>query len=481
MAETRFSKDELDPAQADPLVGTAGNDVLVGDGGNDRLIGADGDDVLVSNDADRADGVVQPQGGSVTVALPVVEVAPLTVESATPGQPISSFQGGDGAEAFSLQANGTTANFDQSSSTPFISAVTGELFAARAGAGDDQFTVGDLTGTSVQSVRYASGEGNDILDASASSATIFARGQAGDDTLTGGNADDTLRGGNGNDVLTGGAGKDTIASGGGDDRMVWNQGDGSDTLRGGVGTDTNVVNGGDDGEVFTISGDAEGQAIFNRLTQKAFTLTSNATEAVEVNAGLGDDTLDVNALGQTDVTNLAFSGGDGNDVLAGSGADIALSADGGTGDDFLGGGSANDRFNGGSGNDTLAGGARADQFVFGSGAVFDAAALGVDSVAGFTSGEDKIVLDQGTFAALQIEAGQPLGAGELAVVTDVAAAETSEAEIVFFKDAATGSGKLFYNSNGVEAGLGRGAEFATFGADVTLTAEDFVLEQLQVA
>lgn len=55
-----------------------------------------------------------------------------------------------------------------------------------------------------------SGLGNDIIDASASSANNRLLGGWGDDTITGGSGQDRIDGGRGNDNLFGGAGRDTF-------------------------------------------------------------------------------------------------------------------------------------------------------------------------------------------------------------------------------------------------------------------------------
>jgi Ca2+-binding RTX toxin-like protein len=81
--------------------------------------------------------------------------------------------------------------------------------------GDDSFTVGDLTGSGVQSVVFSGGDGNDFLNGSGTATPITADGGAGDDILIGGDGDDTLIGGDGADLLIGGGGADILIGGGG--------------------------------------------------------------------------------------------------------------------------------------------------------------------------------------------------------------------------------------------------------------------------
>jgi Ca2+-binding RTX toxin-like protein len=71
------------------------------------------------------------------------------------------------------------------------------------------------------------GQGNDLIDASASTGSNILNGNLGNDTVYAGSGGDTLRGGQGDDLLVGGSGSD------------WLSGDmGHDTLTGGAGADT---------------------------------------------------------------------------------------------------------------------------------------------------------------------------------------------------------------------------------------------------
>ncbi|MDX2239411.1 MAG: calcium-binding protein [Leptolyngbyaceae cyanobacterium bins.302] len=292
-------------------------------------------------------------------------------------------------------------------------------------------------------------------------------------TIVGTDGHDTLQGTDRNDVVDGGKGDDILHGGAGDDRLLWNPGGGSDIVNGGDGTDVSVINGGNEGEFFALGQNAEGKAVLDRLSQTPFNVTAESTEQFEVNAGTGNDFLDVNQLLDTGVQSLKFSGGEGNDILSGAGTNIALNTFGDTGDDILIGGSGDDNFTGGAGNDLTIGNGGKDLFIFDTGAVFSAAEIGVDTLTDFTTGEDKIVLDKNTFASLQSEAGHGFSAAsEFATVQNDAESVTSDALIVY----SAGSGKLFYNSNGAEDGFGRGAEFATIAGASALTAEDFVVQ-----
>lgn len=128
---------------------------------------------------------------------------------------------------------------------------------------------------------------------------------------------------------------------------------------------------------------------------------------------------------------------------------------------------------GGSGNDTLLGGEGADQFLYDTNAAFTTSAVGIDRIADWTSGSDKIVLDKTTFTALTSVAGNNFSIkSEFAVVASDAVAATTGALIVY----SSSTGNLFYNANGAATGLGAGGQFATLMGIPQLTAADFTLQ-----
>ncbi|CUH76345.1 calcium-binding protein [Tropicibacter naphthalenivorans] len=90
--------------------------------------------------------------------------------------------------------------------------------------------------------RVLGGGGNDILAGGDGADRVF--GDNGDDVVDGGTGDDFIFGGNGDDLMTGGGGADFGRGGYGNDEM--NGGIGNDTFYGGVGDDT--LNGNDDAD-----------------------------------------------------------------------------------------------------------------------------------------------------------------------------------------------------------------------------------------
>jgi Ca2+-binding RTX toxin-like protein len=251
--------------------------------------------------------------------------------------------------------------------------------------------------------------GNDSIDASGLNAGTINL------TINGGAGNDTLIGSAGNDLIVGGTGNDTALMGGGDDTFVWNPGDASDIVEGQAGFDTLQFNGANIAEKFELS--ANGQRLLFTRDVGNIVMDVDGTERVNVNALGGADTVTVNDLTGTAVqeVNIDLRGSDGqpdgaadtvvvngtsgddviaiagdasgatvlglaakvnivghdagdrlvvnglagDDVLTAAGmtADaIALTLNGGDGNDILIGGAGNDTLIGGNGDDVLIGG-----------------------------------------------------------------------------------------------------------------------------
>ncbi|MFC2950945.1 calcium-binding protein [Marinicaulis aureus] len=182
--------------------------------------------------------------------------------------------------------------------------------------------------------------GNDTIRGGDSADTLS--GGAGFDLIFGNNGDDYIDGGSENDDLRGSAGNDTILGGFGRDVIRGNSGD--DDIRGGAGGDT-LAGGLDNDEIRGASGDdaMKGEA-GNDL----------------ISSGIDDDLAKGNEGADT------LLGGDGNDSLQGNPGDDELY--GQAGNDDLRGGNDNDTLDGGSGNDTLRGNSGDDVFVYAPGA-----------------------------------------------------------------------------------------------------------------
>jgi Ca2+-binding RTX toxin-like protein len=349
----------------DRLYGEYGNDVIVGDRGDDKMYGGYGNDVLVWNNGDGSDLM---DGG---VGYDVIQVN-------------GAREQGD---EFTLKADGGKAIFDRLNLVPFTLTVdNAEAFVVSGLGGDDIFDVDDLTGTDVKLVKFYGGQGNDKLDASDSQTNVIAYGGTGNDSLTGSTVTDLLYGGKGYDVVVGDRGDDKMYGQAGNDRLIWNNGDGSDLMDGGVGYDVIEVNGArNDGDEFTLKAQG-GKAIFDRLNLVPFKLTVDNAESFEVNGLGGNDSFTVYDLTGTDVKQVKFSGGEGDDKFDGRNTRTALTLYGDAGKDTLTGGKNDDILKGGDGNDWLTGGAGADKFVY------ENPFQGIDTIKDFQAGKDTIVV-----------------------------------------------------------------------------------------
>jgi Ca2+-binding RTX toxin-like protein len=371
---------------ADLLFGQAGNDTLLGKGGNDFLFGGADNDTLTGGDGD--DQAFGEAGNDRMIWNPGDDT---DLNEGGAGTDTVEVNGGNGAEAFTVTANGTRVRFDRVTPAPFsIDIGTSENLVLNANGGDDTFTAGNGLATLIQ---------------------ITADGGTGNDTLTGGDGNDLLLGGDGNDVVTGGRGNDVALMGAGDDTFVWNPGDGNDTVEGQDGADAMLFNGANISEVFDVS--ANGQRVRFTRNVASIVMDLGGVERINLNALGGADIVTVNDLTGTALTEVnlnlgadgaadtvVVNGTAGNDVIQVSGSGTAASvvglaarvnltgteaandrltvkglagddaidasglaagvigftADGGEGNDILIGSAGNDTLVGGDGDDVLIGG-----------------------------------------------------------------------------------------------------------------------------
>jgi Ca2+-binding RTX toxin-like protein len=379
------------------------------------------------------------------------------------------FVGANIAENINIVANGGRALFLRDVANITMDMDDLEHIEFRALGGADNILVGDLSGTDVTRVdidlRGPNGGGDGAADTVTVNATqgadvfgvagdvggitvfglqagvniffpeqandrLTLNGLGGDDvinassleadgiklTMNGGLGNDILIGSEGDDLINGGDGNDTALMGAGNDTFVWNPGDDNDTLEGQDGFDTMLFNGANVAENITISANG-GRALFFRDVANVL-MDVNDVESFDFNALGGADTIVVNDMSGTDLTelniNLAGAGGagdgqadtifinatSGDDVVLAFGnasgvsvlglatqinitgfeaaldrivinglagddvieasalaaGSIQLTADGGLGNDILIGGEGNDNLLGGLGDDVLKGG-----------------------------------------------------------------------------------------------------------------------------
>jgi hypothetical protein len=183
-------------------------------------------------------------------------------------------------------------------------------------------------GTSERLVVNANG-GDDTFAASGDLASLIALdvdGGTGNDRISGGNGNDTLSGGAGDDVIDGNAGADSAALGDGNDTFVWDAGDGSDTVEGQAGQDSLVFNGAAVAEKLDLSANGARALLVRDVGHIKMDL--NGIESVDTNALGGADTVTVNDLSGTDVTqtDVALDGAPGSKTGDGAADSVVVNA-----------------------------------------------------------------------------------------------------------------------------------------------------------
>ena len=381
----------------DLLFGQSGNDTLLGKGGNDLLFGGSGNDVLNGGDGD--DQMFGEAGNDRMIWNPGDDN---DLMEGGDGTDTAEVNGGNGAETFTISANGTRVRFDRVTPAPFFLDIgTTENLVLNANGGDDVITAGNGLANLIH---------------------LTIDGGAGNDTITGGDGNDTLLGGDGDDLIIGGRGNDMAQLGTGNDTFVWNPGDGSDVVDGQDGIDTLVFNGANIAETMSISANHGGVSLVRDIAN--ITMDLDNIEHIQLNALGGADKITVNDLTGTDVTQvtvdlgtndmaadqvtvngtngsdqinvvatatgvavtglpaqvnidhpeagdfLTVNGGNGNDTINASSLPagvIGLTIDGGAGNDTITGSQGDDVLLGGDGNDTVVGGRGADTAFLGNG------------------------------------------------------------------------------------------------------------------
>jgi Ca2+-binding RTX toxin-like protein len=301
-------------AGTDTITGSELADRLVGGDNNDDVSGLGGDDTIVWNGGDD-DDINNGGGGTDTVEV----------------NGAAAF-----GETFTVKPSATVGRvqFDRAAPTPTppglfaLDIGTSERLDLNMNGGDDTFTAD---------------AGLDALGFK-----LDVDGGDGTDNIDGGDGADLLKGGNGDDRIVpddNPAGtRDDARGDAGNDTIVWNGGDDDDVNDGGEGNDTSVVNGAPTGETFTIKAGAAGRVAFDRVSTNpaSFSIDIGTTEALQLNAGGGDDTIKGFA-GVAGLIRTELNGEDGNDGIRGTDAE--------------------DRINGGKGHDLINSRDRAEDLV----------------------------------------------------------------------------------------------------------------------
>lgn len=350
----------------DILRGFADSDYLYGGDGNDKMFGGEGSDIYfgdTGNDTINDTGAGQ---GDIDVARYAGNKGDCDIWS-------------DGTNLFVKTTDGSKDSLRGIEMLAFddLSLSVQDLAFSYEGGEDGEVLVGFENDDKI-----LGNGGDDVIS-----------GNGGDDTLNGGHGNDVLNGGDGNDKLTGGAGNDTLDGGSGYDIAAYDGAieDYEFSFQG-----SNLLVKAADGSVDTLSG-IEAVSVENQtISVNDLDLTITGGEGRDALVGRrGDDEIfgnggDDRIRGKEGHDTL--DGGNGNDQIEGGVGDDVLK--GGAGDDTLEGDDGDDRLEGGEGRDLLKGGAGGDTFVFSE---FGGP---VDTIKGFTSGQDRIELDADVFTAL---------------------------------------------------------------------------------
>jgi len=427
-------------AAGDMLVGGAGADTIDGGAGDDFLFsgtapagslrtnplaqsldtladhdvlrGGDGNDFIFAGYGDDVDGGSQTYGGGDALAISFMgATSGVTADFRLLATQSSITIGGGtitGVEEVDA-IEGT--NFDD-----FLAAYSGGSGAAHGGniygrGGNDHIIASYYSGASFDAI-YG-GDGDDVLDGSPSQYGAALYGEAGNDTLIGSYNGQTMAGGTGDDLYF---------VNGDFNSVIENAGEGTDEVRSSIASYTLTANVENLRGVGNFSQTLNGNALDNKITGGSFNDTvtggdgndlldggvgadtmaggagndvyyvDNAGDVVTENAGEGYDEVrttlatyvlpaNVEKLTYVGTGNFTYTGGGGNDDVAGAG-----------GNDFfdLSQGGA-DKASGGAGTDAFAFGA-----AFGAGDVVDGGA-GFDTVGlqGDYTGANRVTIGAG--------------------------------------------------------------------------------------
>ena len=362
----------------DTVDGGSGNDTIFGGAGNDSLVGGTGDDVLNGWDGDN------------------------------------TLDGGDGSDWFRLgQHNDTVIGGEGGTDQDTISFVDEAEPTLVTYTGDEQGTYSDPFDagifSEIEAVEFS--DTNDTLNGAADSAGIYADGNGGNDSLTGGSGVDTLSGGSGSDTIAGGASADSLQGGSGADSILGEggndaiAGDGMwlDPLdypsgNGGVATNLTVVNNADGPiEMWWINQTGTlvsygtipqgGSATISTFEDHNWVIRAEDGYYLQLIEGAANQTVTYG----TESMNDTIDGGAGADSIQGGHGDDSVL--GGAGNDTIAGYYGSDTVDGGSGNDSIFTGADSDVIQVSDG-------FGIDTIQGGEFSENTPDFDTLDFSAV---------------------------------------------------------------------------------
>jgi Ca2+-binding RTX toxin-like protein len=237
-------------------------------------------------------------------------------------------------------------------------------------------------------------------------------------------------------------------SGGGGGGQVINGTAGSDTLSGTAGNDTINALGGDD---IVLGGSGGADVIDGGTGRDSIEFREAATSAVVVDFAAG--TITGGGSGTISFTNIErVVAGNFNDSLTGNAAGQTLTGQVGA-----------DTLWGAGGLDTLWGGGGTDTFIF-----REMGTANADRISDWSSGSDKLHLDDAAFTAIGAAGG--FVAGDARFWSSSAGTAHDANDRVIFN---TSTGSLYYDADGT--GSGAAQLIATVQSGATVVATDIVV------
>ncbi|WP_105431449.1 DUF5801 repeats-in-toxin domain-containing protein [Neorhizobium sp. T6_25] len=388
--------DALGGAANDVLIGGDEANKLTGNGGSDHLDGGLGADVLDGGAGNDHFVLGADVTGSGTRNIQLGDGSLLAVNIAGLAGTADKVIGGVGNDTIVLERNGKSGFVaDYSTAPDYLSGI--EKIVGTDG--NDVILLAAGSTADGGPITIEGGAGNDILGGSNSADII--NGGDGNDLISGLGGNDILEGGAGSDEVWGGAGNDQINGGSGIDNITG--GLGNDTIDGGTGGDTfnyaigegvDAIDGGADPDVLLTSGNATAESAILTVTSTGFTLDVDGDGIVDVNATNIESVVLYQAEGADKITvrgqdaaetitisgnsnllqvfgngipsisgistsELTIEGKGGNDAINASSLNtvalppVALTLDGGAGNDTITGSAGADTILGGEGNDTV--------------------------------------------------------------------------------------------------------------------------------
>jgi len=294
----------------------AGDDIFQWDpgDGSDTVDGQDGQDTMVFNGANIDEKIdISANGnhvrffrdiGNITMDLVGVEQVDFNAKGGADTITVNDLTGTDLKEVnldlANPQGSGTG---DGAADAVTVNGTAADDKFVISGSGNSvsvirKFATVNITGTdgTTDSLTVKGQGGDDTIDASTLEAGVIAL------TLDGGDGNDFIIGSQGDDLIIGGKGSDVAFMGDGNDTFVWNPGDGSDIVEGQDGSDTLQFNGANIDEKFDLS--ANGTRLRLARDIGSVVMDVDGVETVNVAALGGSDTVTVNDLLRTAVTQV---------------------------------------------------------------------------------------------------------------------------------------------------------------------------------